>query len=71
MSWWIPPGAILRPQPVEVHEVDMRAGGEIQEFVAHSWYDYEGGKDQGLASLGGRDQVRLQGRGGPQPPTNS
>ena len=35
-SWWIPSGAILGRNLNEVHEVDLRAESEVQEFVAHS-----------------------------------
>ncbi|MCG6966439.1 MAG: nickel-dependent hydrogenase large subunit [Chromatiaceae bacterium] len=68
MSWWIPPGAILNRNLYEVHEVDTRADGEIQEFVSHSWYDYEGGKDQGLHPWQGETKLDYQGRGGPETP---
>jgi hydrogenase large subunit len=37
----LPRGAIINGNLNEVHEVDMRASDEIQEFVAHSWYSYE------------------------------
>ena len=67
-SWWIPPGAIVDRNLSEVHEVDMRADSEIQEFVAHSWYDYKGGKDQGLHPWQGETKLDYAGRGGPQPP---
>ena len=32
----------------EIHPVDLKDASQVQEFVAHSWYDYEGGNDQGL-----------------------
>ena len=67
-SWWIPPGAILNRNLYEVHEVDMRADAEIQEFVTHSWYDYEGGKDQGLHPWKGETRLDYKGRGGPDTP---
>ena len=68
MNWWIPPGAILDRNLDEVHEVDVRAGGEIQEFVSHSWYDYTGGKDQGLHPWEGETTLDYKGRGGPDTP---
>jgi hydrogenase large subunit len=67
-SWWIPPGAILDRNLGEVQEVDMRADSEIQEFVAHSWYDYEGGNEQGLHPWKGETRLDYQGRGGPKAP---
>ena len=67
-SWWIPPGAIVDRNLSEVQEVDMRADSEIQEFVAHSWYDYDGGKDTGLHPWQGETQLDYKGRGGPDTP---
>ncbi|OGT87730.1 MAG: hydrogenase [Gammaproteobacteria bacterium RIFOXYA12_FULL_61_12] len=67
-SWWIPPGAILNRNLDEVHEVDLRAEAEVQEFVAHSWYDYEGGNDKGLHPWTGETQFDYKGRGGPDTP---
>jgi hydrogenase large subunit len=67
-SWWIPPGAIVDRNLSEVQEVDMRADSEIQEFVAHSWYDYDGGKDAGLHPWQGETKLDYKGRGGPDAP---
>jgi len=67
-SWWIPPGAIVNRNLYEVHEVDMRADSEIQEFVAHSWYDYDGGNDRGLHPWEGETKLDYKGRGGPDAP---
>ncbi|WP_078120374.1 nickel-dependent hydrogenase large subunit [Thiosocius teredinicola] len=67
-SWWIPPGAIVDRNLNEVQEVDMRADAEIQEFVAHSWYDYEDGNDKGLHPWKGETKFDYQGRGGPDTP---
>ncbi len=39
---------ILNRDLSTIHEVDLNAEDQIQEFVAHSWYDYSGGKDHGL-----------------------
>ena len=51
-----------------MHEVDPRAAAEVQEFVAHSWYDYAGGKEQGLHPGMGETQLNYKGRGGPNAP---
>ena len=67
-SWWIPPGAILDRNLNEVHEVDMRAPDEVQEFVSHSWYDYSGGKAQGLHPWDGETKFAYKDRGGPDTP---
>jgi len=67
-SWWIPPGVILDRDLSTVHEIDMRDPSQVQEFVAHSWYDYQGGKEQGLHPWDGETQLDYQGRGGPATP---
>ncbi len=36
----LPRGAIINGNLSEVHDVDLRASDEIQEFVSHSWYRY-------------------------------
>jgi hydrogenase large subunit len=68
MSWWVPPGAILDRNLNELHEVDLRAEAEVQEYVAHSWYEYSAGKAQGLHPWDGETKFDYQGRGGPQAP---
>jgi hydrogenase large subunit len=67
-SWWIPPGAILDRDLGQVHEVDLRDAAQVQEFVAHSWYDYQDGKDVGLHPWKGETRLNYAGRGGPEPP---
>jgi len=64
-SYLIPPGAILNRDLSTVHEVDMNDPGQIQEFVSHSWYDYSGGKDQGLHPYDGETALNYT---GPTPP---
>ena len=39
-SWMMPNGAILNGDLSTVYDVDPRDPAQIQEFVAHSWYDY-------------------------------
>ena len=36
----LPQGAIINGKLADVQPVDLRAPGEIQEFVSHSWYKY-------------------------------
>jgi len=67
-SWWIPPGAILDRDLSTVHDIDMRDPAQVQEFVSHSWYDYQGGRDQGLHPWDGETALDYQGRGGPEAP---
>jgi hydrogenase large subunit len=64
-SYLIPAGVILNRDLNTVHEVDMQAPDHIQEYVAHSWYDYSVGKDQGLHPYDGETELNYT---GPQPP---
>jgi hydrogenase large subunit len=64
-SYLIPSGAILNRDISVVHEVDMHAVDQIQEFVAHSYYDYSGGKEAGLHPYDGETRLNYT---GPQPP---
>jgi hydrogenase large subunit len=64
-SYLIPPGAILDRDLSTVHEVDMNAEEEIQEYITHSWYDYSAGKGQGLHPYKGETQLTYS---GPTPP---
>jgi len=62
----VPNGAILNRDLSHVEEnVDLNADADIQEFVAHSWYDYQGGKDTGLHPYKGETQLHYS---GPAPP---
>jgi hydrogenase large subunit len=64
-GFMIPPGAILNRNLSEIHEVDMNASDHIQEQVAHSWYDYEAGKEAGLHPYDGETNLNYT---GPKPP---
>jgi hydrogenase large subunit len=61
----VPRGAILGRDLSHIEEVDLNAEQDIQEFVAHSWYDYGGGKDTGLHPYRGETKLNYS---GPQPP---
>ncbi|MDE2148942.1 MAG: nickel-dependent hydrogenase large subunit [Gammaproteobacteria bacterium] len=61
----IPRGAILNRDLSHIHEVDLDAESEIQEFIAHAWYDYGVGKDQGLHPYNGETKLHYT---GPKPP---
>jgi hydrogenase large subunit len=67
-SYMIPAGVILDRDLSTVHPVDMNNADEIQEYVSHSWYDYEGGKDKGLHPYDGETKLDYEGRGGPETP---
>ncbi|MDT8408072.1 MAG: nickel-dependent hydrogenase large subunit [Wenzhouxiangellaceae bacterium] len=61
----IPRGIILDRDLSTIHEMDLYAKDEIQEFVSHSWYDYGGGKDAGLHPYDGETSLAYD---GPAPP---
>ena len=64
-SYLIPAGAILNRDLSTIHDVDMNAADQIQEYVAHSWYDYSGGKQQALHPYDGETTLNYT---GPKPP---
>lgn len=64
-TFLFPQGAILDRDLSTVHEIDMHDDSQIQEFVSHSWYDYEGGKDTGLHPYKGETELNYD---GPEPP---
>jgi len=64
-SFLIPRGAILGRDLSHIHVVDLTAEEDIQEFVAHSWYDYSGGKELGLHPYQGETRLNYS---GPPPP---
>jgi len=59
------PGAILGRDLSTVHEVDIHNEADIEEYVAKSWYDYQGGKEQGLHPYKGETTFNYT---GPEPP---
>jgi len=67
-SYMIPAGVILDRDLSTIHPVDLNNADEIQEFVSSSWYDYSGGKEQGLHPYDGETALNYEGRGGPTPP---
>ena len=64
-SFLVPRGVILNRDLTKIHEVDLNADDQIQEYVAHSWYDYQGGKDKGLHPYRGETTLNYS---GPKPP---
>ena len=64
-SFLIPSGAILNRDLSTIHVVDLNNAEEIQEYVAHSWYDYDGGKNNGLHPYDGETNLNYS---GPKPP---
>jgi hydrogenase large subunit len=64
-SLMIPRGVILGRDLANIRPLDLHADGEIKEYVAHSWYDYSVGKDQGLHPYKGETTLHYS---GPKPP---
>jgi len=64
-SFLIPTGAILNRDLSEIHEVNFNDESEIQENIAHAWYDYSAGKDKALHPYDGETTLNYT---GPKPP---
>jgi hydrogenase large subunit len=64
-SYKFPRGVILGRDLSTVHDVDPKDTSQINEFVKHSWYEYEGGDGQGLHPWKGETRLNYT---GPQPP---
>jgi hydrogenase large subunit len=64
-SFQIPAGVILNRDLTKLHPVDLNADDQVQEFIAHSWYTYSGGKDKGLHPYSGETALNYT---GPKPP---
>jgi hydrogenase large subunit len=64
----LPRGAILGRDLSTVHEVDLHDDDQIQEYIAHSWYEYQVGNEKGLHPYAGETRFDYDGRGGPTPP---
>jgi hydrogenase large subunit len=60
-----PRGAILGRDLSTIHEVDLNATDQVEEYVAHSWYHYDGGKTVGLHPYTGETALNYD---GPTPP---
>ncbi|HSN72068.1 MAG TPA: nickel-dependent hydrogenase large subunit, partial [Steroidobacteraceae bacterium] len=64
-GFMIPRGVILNRDLSRIHEVDLHEQNEIQEFIAHSYYDYSTGKESGLHPYDGETEFNYT---GPEPP---
>ncbi len=60
-----PRGAILNRNLNEVMEIDARNADQVQEFIAHSWYDYSDGDQAGRHPWAGETKLHYT---GPKPP---
>jgi hydrogenase large subunit len=64
-SYKFPRGAILGRDLSKVHEVDGTDGDQIQEYIAHSWYEYSDGDAAGKHPWVGETKLKYS---GPTPP---
>ena len=64
-SFLVPPGIIMNRDLSTIHDFDLNDSSQIREYVAHSWYDYSGGKDEGLHPYDGETNLNYS---GPKPP---
>jgi hydrogenase large subunit len=60
-----PRGAILNRDLSTIHEVDLNDESQVRESIAHSWYDYSGGKHGSLHPYKGETELHYD---GPKPP---
>ncbi len=67
-TFLFPRGVILNRDLSTIHDVDLHDDSQIQELVAHSWYEYSVGKDKGLHPYAGETTLDYDGRGGVKPP---
>jgi hydrogenase large subunit len=60
-----PRGAILNRDLSKVHEVDGKNAEQIEEYIAHSWYEYSDGDAKGKHPWAGETKLKYS---GPKPP---
>jgi hydrogenase large subunit len=60
-----PRGVILDRDLGQIHEVDPRAADQVNEFIAHSWYEYGSGDHSGKHPWEGETKLHYT---GPKPP---
>ena len=61
-------GAVLGRDLSHVYPVNARDNQEIKEYIAHSWYTYEGGDNVGMHPWAGETKIAYT---GPKPPFDS
>jgi len=61
----VPAAAILNRDISTIHEVDLNNKDQVQEYIAHSWYEYSDGDAQGLHPYDGETALNYT---GPKPP---
>ena len=67
-SFHYPRGVVLNRDLTQVHPVNARDTQEIKEYIAHSWYSYDGGDSTGLHPWSGETNLNYT---GPKPPFES
>ncbi len=60
-----PRGAILGRDLSKVHEVDGKSPEQVEEYIAHSWYEYSDGDTAGKHPWAGETKLKYS---GPKPP---
>ena len=60
-----PRGVVLGRDMSTVHPVNPRDSQEIKEYIAHSWYSYDGGNNEGIHPWAGETNLNYT---GPKPP---
>ncbi|HYF91275.1 MAG TPA: nickel-dependent hydrogenase large subunit [Symbiobacteriaceae bacterium] len=64
-SYLMPQGAVIDRNLHEALDLNLKDASEIQEFVAHSWYEYGKGDQTGLHPFDGETKLNYT---GPKPP---
>jgi hydrogenase large subunit len=64
-SFMVPRGVIVNRDLSRIEPLDLDDPAQIQEFVSHAYYDYSGGKSQGLHPYDGETTLNYT---GPTPP---
>ena len=64
-SYLFPRGVILNRDLSTIHDFELGDPQGIQEYIAHSWYDYSSGKASGLHPWSGETELNYT---GPEPP---
>jgi hydrogenase large subunit len=64
-NFFFPSGVILNRDLSHIHPLDLNKADQIQEQIAHSWYTYQEGKEQGLHPYQGETTLNYT---GPEPP---
>ena len=65
LSSFFPAGAVLNRDLSKIEPIDLNDPAQVQEFAAHSWYAYAGGKNAGLHPYAGETTLDFT---GPEPP---